>query len=622
MKYLIILFTLLYVTVFYIFLGNFLGVDYFSKISNTLYTSKLFSYNKSFLRKDNNIFVISLPLHSAVLYPTKYKKLINYLLRKSDYLFMDEPYYYFAKNVLYKNDKLPVKIIPVNNDSIEKYFGLSWDVVCRNVSDIKKNLISLPAWIDLKNKKCIPFPYLLYFLSYYDDKYKVEPYFSWDKIIIKWKYVDFSIPLVEDKLFVPYIVNSLSNYDSLNGNTYKIVYITTSKTWVPFLNYYLSISNNIFVHSLTFKVIKWFVVFILFISLLLVIHRYFFVLIILDFWLVLAVIVSAYFLYYYELIVFNFIHLEIIFFAKLLLDTILFILYLIWKKYWLSQLFENYVDKELLNQKDKWLKKILSRNRIFIMFSDIESFTFLTDQISLSKFHLFLEEYFSFLSSIIVKKNGVVNKYIWDSILAYWPVKTADSIFDFYLEYKKGLEKFYSKLKILNIPFYNKVKTRFGLHYGEVVLWDLDIKLAKKEYTLFGEDVNLASRLEGLNKYYGTYFIFSESVEAKISNKSKYLYRVIDRVVVKWLSNPIYVYEFIWLKEDFTKEYISYIRMVETIIHMYINGKFDLAITEIERLLNTKYWQEDTVIKVIYDRCKFLLNNKKNWFRYWKYTSK
>lgn len=209
--------------------------------------------------------------------------------------------------------------------------------------------------------------------------------------------------------------------------------------------------------------------------------------------------------------------------------------------------FGAYVPKELVRSIVSKAERISvggdSRD-VTLMFADLQGFTSRTEGLEPEVLMPALSEYFEVMEKEISSNFGTVDKYIGDAIMALWnaPLDDADhachacsaALACLRAEAKLNSEQSNSPLRPLH--------TRFGLHTGCVVVGNVG-SLSRLQYTALGAAVNFASRLEGLNKVYGTRILVSEAVALRVA--SKFLLREIDLVVPFGTSNPSRIFELV-----------------------------------------------------------------------------
>ena len=186
--------------------------------------------------------------------------------------------------------------------------------------------------------------------------------------------------------------------------------------------------------------------------------------------------------------------------------------------------------------------------RVSILFTDIRNFTDMAGQMPAEKLMINLSEYFEELASLIIRESGTVDKYIGDAILAFWnaPLEVARHE---HVACTTAL-KCRVALRQLNerwaerglVPWH----TRLGVHVGEAVLGNVGSS-DRIDYTAIGDTVNIASRLEGLNKHYGTGILASGEIADACSDE--FLFRRVDRSQPKGAGKPLDVFELLGMQD-------------------------------------------------------------------------
>jgi class 3 adenylate cyclase/HAMP domain-containing protein len=212
----------------------------------------------------------------------------------------------------------------------------------------------------------------------------------------------------------------------------------------------------------------------------------------------------------------------------------------------IRQIFQKYVPKELI---DKFFaapeSMLVGDNReIAILFSDIRGFTSISEKLGPEELVSSLNRYFSDQVDIIMNRNGIVDKYIGDAIMAFWgaPVKREDDPMQSILaglDMIDALKKFNDRQRAMGKPEFN---IGIGITYGTVTVGNIGSE-RKMEYTVIGDMVNLASRMEGLTKIYKENLLISESLYIEIKNREPRLpIRLLDTVAVKGKSKGVKIY--------------------------------------------------------------------------------
>ena len=250
---------------------------------------------------------------------------------------------------------------------------------------------------------------------------------------------------------------------------------------------------------------------------------------------------------------------------------------------------------------------------ITIFFSDIRSFTSISEKLAdPKKLIRLLNKYTTPMVENITLHKGTIDKFIGDAIMAYWnaPVDIknhADEAVSSAIEQIEILKKLNKEIKK---EFNLEINIGIGINSGVATIGEMGSK-GRADYTVIGDSVNLASRLEGLNKAYKTHILISEFTFELL--QKEYIIREIDLVRVKGKNKPVKIYEVLGFgKGDFNKYHQA--------LELYRNSKFKEAKKIFEELyLDTK----DELYKVYIDRCNYLLQNPpKNFDGVWTFTTK
>lgn len=236
-----------------------------------------------------------------------------------------------------------------------------------------------------------------------------------------------------------------------------------------------------------------------------------------------------------------------------------------------------------------------------IFFSDIENFTKIAESMKPNQLMTYMCEYFEELTSIIAAEEGTIDKYIGDSIMAFWgapfPVDNPG--------HKAALTalKCQKQLAVLNPMWREQGKkpliTRIGLHIGDVIVGNVGSS-ERINYTALGDNINIASRLQSLNKEYGTSILVSETFYNTI--KDDFILRKVDYVVVKGKTNYFYVYELLAEnKNELTFDVDSYRIHFEEAFNLYQQQEWDKAKVQFEACL--KIFPEDSVAPIFIKKC-------------------
>lgn len=209
----------------------------------------------------------------------------------------------------------------------------------------------------------------------------------------------------------------------------------------------------------------------------------------------------------------------------------------------IRNIFQKYVPQELIDRFFQNPESMLvgEDRELAILFSDIRGFTTISEALAPAELVRALNRYFTRQVDVIVKRKGIVDKYIGDAIMAFFGAPVShdddpDQAVMAALEMSEAVEEFNAVQRRTDQP---EFKIGIGLSYGLVTVGNIGTE-KKMDYTVIGDLVNLASRLEGLNKQYGTHLLLSEHVRDRA--KEPFLWRLIDMVAVKGKSQGVRIY--------------------------------------------------------------------------------
>ena len=209
--------------------------------------------------------------------------------------------------------------------------------------------------------------------------------------------------------------------------------------------------------------------------------------------------------------------------------------------------FAHFVPKEIVRGLlDKSISTDLGgvRQEITIVFTDVRGFTTIAESADPDILMRQTSRYFSALTEAFLAEGGTVDKYIGDAVMVFWnaPHRQSDHVeraCRAVLSGKQANEQLNKQFEAEGLPPFI---TRFGIHVAEAVVGNLGSN-ERMEYTALGTAVNLASRLEGLNKEYGTTILVSEQVYSRVQHRFRF--RSIDTVVAKGMTTETRVYELV-----------------------------------------------------------------------------
>jgi len=199
------------------------------------------------------------------------------------------------------------------------------------------------------------------------------------------------------------------------------------------------------------------------------------------------------------------------------------------------------------------------RQIMTIMFTDLAGFTKIGEQLSPTGLVKLTNRYFTIMTECIQAEHGIIDKFIGDAIMAYWgppfvsEEEQAAAACRAALRQKQALIQFRKELPELlglrkNLP---EIDIRIGIATGEVVVGNIGSDTARS-YTVMGDVVNLASRLEAANTQYGTVIMISDSTLRMAETQIEV--RELDKIVFKGKTEPVKVYELLSIEGELSKE--------------------------------------------------------------------
>ena len=247
------------------------------------------------------------------------------------------------------------------------------------------------------------------------------------------------------------------------------------------------------------------------------------------------------------------------------------------------------------------------RETLTIFFSDIKGFTSISEVLSPESLVEQMAEYLEAMSNEIRKKPpGTVDKFIGDSIMAFWgaPMPNPDhapSACRAALLCQERLEQLREKWKQEGKPLFFQ---RIGIYTGEVIVGNIGSE-SRMNYTVIGDTVNIASRLEGLNKYYGTPIIIGHSTWALV--KEEFVVRPLDLVSVVGSTKGIKIYELLGEKKNTDEQKIQVAELCATGLELYLGRRWNEAMEHYKRVLELS--PSDQPATTMLERCKLYLED-------------
>ncbi|MCM0083523.1 adenylate/guanylate cyclase domain-containing protein [Geomonas sp. Red32] len=263
---------------------------------------------------------------------------------------------------------------------------------------------------------------------------------------------------------------------------------------------------------------------------------------------------------------------------------------------YLKKAFGSYVSPELVEEivRDPGRLKLGGEKReVSILFSDIRGFTTLSESLTPEALVRLLNQYLSPMTQIVMEERGTLDKFIGDAVMAIY---NAPLDVEGHAGHAcRSALKMVDRLKVLNEEFAKqglpRIEIGIGINTGDAVVGNMGADI-RFDYTAIGDNVNLASRLEGLNKLYGTHILVSETTRAQ--SGEGYHFREVDRVRVKGKHEPVAVYELLAGEPEFAANY-------SRALTLYRGEHFSEAMAIFAELAAAK---EDRVSALYEERCR------------------
>ncbi len=209
----------------------------------------------------------------------------------------------------------------------------------------------------------------------------------------------------------------------------------------------------------------------------------------------------------------------------------------------LNTTYECFVPREFLNLLNK--KSILDirrgdqiKKQMTVMFADVRGWTTLSESMTPQENFNFINAYLKRVSPVIKQNNGFIDQYYGDGVMALFPdspddaVQAATDMHAVVNEYNREREK----------DGFQPIGIGVGLHIGELMLGIIGSEV-RMQGAVGADAVNLAARLEGLTRTYGSPITLSETTLSHLENPDRYKHRFVDKVLVKGKKKPVSVYE-------------------------------------------------------------------------------
>jgi adenylate cyclase len=262
-----------------------------------------------------------------------------------------------------------------------------------------------------------------------------------------------------------------------------------------------------------------------------------------------------------------------------------------------------------------------SRRVMTCFFSDLAGFTSISEALSPEDLVQLLNRYLSIMTKVILRHGGTVDKFEGDAIMAFWgaPLIQEDHARRACmaaLEQQAEMDKFRAWAISEGLP---ELRVRMGLNTGPMIVGNMGSE-ERFDYTVMGDSVNLASRLEGANKAYNSYIMISETTYSEVEDHVEV--RELDLLRVKGKQEPIRVFELMAAAGQLSPEKRALRAEYEKGLSLYRAMEFEKAATAFEAALAMT--PDDGPSQVYRERCRAYQKEppSPDWDRVFTMTSK
>ena len=270
--------------------------------------------------------------------------------------------------------------------------------------------------------------------------------------------------------------------------------------------------------------------------------------------------------------------------------------------------FQYYLTASVINEMLKDPTKLKlggDKKDLSVLFSDIRGFTTVSEKLTPEELVHLLNEYLTVMTDIVFKYDGLLDKYMGDAIMAVFgaPLDQPDHA----LRACRTALGMMAELGVLQKKWLAEgrpvLNIGIGINTGEMVVGNMGSQM-RFDYTVMGDSVNLGSRLEGINKEYGTNIVISEFTQSSV--KDALFCRELDSVRVKGKKLPVRIYELIGERAS-SQDKAAFVNLFEEGLAKYKQGLWDEAIAVFRRVLEIR--PGDPPSELYIKRCQMLKEN-------------
>ena len=263
------------------------------------------------------------------------------------------------------------------------------------------------------------------------------------------------------------------------------------------------------------------------------------------------------------------------------------------------------------------------KRKITAFFSDVQSFTSISEKLEPDELVALLNEFLTEMTDIILEYNGTVDKFEGDAIIAFFGapgelINQEEIACIVSLKMQQRLSELREKWRKEGKP---ELYMRIGMDTGTAVVGNMGSQ-NRMDYTMMGDTVNIAARLEGVNKVYGCYSLISKDTYLPAAATGSIFGRELDSVLLVGKKEPIDIYEVIGFAKDIHDDTKAMVNYYKDALHAYRKHDWDKAIDLFKKAQSL--FPEDKPILTMLKRCREFKSSPppKNWNSVFKMTSK
>jgi class 3 adenylate cyclase len=236
------------------------------------------------------------------------------------------------------------------------------------------------------------------------------------------------------------------------------------------------------------------------------------------------------------------------------------------------------------------------------VFTDVQGFSPIAEKLSPEDLVKLLNRYLTAMSDILLEQKGTIDKYEGDAIMAFFgaPLDVADHAVRACTSavLMKQKEREVNREFIQGGLSSDPLITRIGINSGDMSVGNMGSE-RKMNYTVMGNAVNLAARLEGVNKMFGTWILISENTRRNIGDT--FLCRKLDRVRVAGISEPVRIYELLDFANGASDEKKTVAELFHKALELFERREWQAAEAGFQKVLDNSF--DDSPSKIYLERC-------------------